>query len=178
MLIILHSAQAAGQLEQWQQALDTITPLFEKFPKSPYLAEAYFERGRARQKLNQLDAAIKDYQQAVDRSRGEVGTRAQFMIGEIRFGRKQYAAAIKDFKRAMYRYGSEKVAPAIQNWQAKAALEAGRCAELNMQSAKTVAERKQWTADAVTFYRFVVDRFPKHELASQANRRLQALGGL
>lgn len=177
-MIMLHGAQSAGQLEQWEDVVAKIEPLFTKFPKSPYLADAYFERGRARQKLNQQDAAIQDYQQAADRSRGEVGARAQFMIGEIRFGRKEYDMAIKDFQRVMYRLGGDEVDSGVENWQAKAAFEAGRCAELRIQSAKTVDEKKQWTADAVKFYRFIVDRYPKHELVVQASRRLEALSGL
>ncbi len=72
----LHAAQAAGQLEKWQESVDFLNPLIEKFPDSYYLAEAYFERGRARQKLNQLDDAIKDFQQAAEKSRDVVGARA------------------------------------------------------------------------------------------------------
>ena len=72
----LHAGQAAGQLDKWQESMSYLDALIEQYPESYYVAEAYFERGRARQKLNQLDEAIKDFQTAAEKSRATVGIRA------------------------------------------------------------------------------------------------------
>ena len=95
----LHAGQSAGQLEKWQESLGYLSAVIDKYPDSPYLSEAYFERGRARHKLGQLDEAVTDFRQAAERSRGAVGTRAHFMIGEIEFQQKNFDEAIRDFQR-------------------------------------------------------------------------------
>ena len=62
----------------------------EKFPDSPYLAEALLERGWARQKLIQVDEARKDFERAATLSRTDIGARARFLMGESYFQQKQY----------------------------------------------------------------------------------------
>jgi TolA-binding protein len=174
----LHAGQAALQLEKFPESIGFLDALIEKFPESNYLAEAYFERGRARQKLNQLDQAVADFKQAAERSRDTVGARAQFMLGEIGFQQKRFDEAIKDFQRVMFRYGTEQVPPDLKNWQAKAGYEAGRCCEVLIESAASPAERTVRIADAKKFYRYVVETHPDNELATEAKKRLDALAQL
>ncbi len=174
----LHAAQAAGQLNKWQESIDFLNPLIEKHPENYYVAEAYFERGRARQKLNQLDDAIKDFQQAAEKSRDVVGIRAQFMVGEVEFQQKRYADAVKDFQRTMFRYGAEKGPAEMHNWQAKAGYEAGRCSEVQIEQAKSPSLRAKYIADAKKFYQYVVASHPQHELVAEAKKRLDALAKL
>ena len=175
VLTALHGGQAAGQLEKWEQSLELLQPIPEKHPDSPYLAEARYETGRAKQKLGRLDEALQDYRWAADRSRSAVGARSQFMAGEIHFGKKQYDDAIKDFQRVMFRYGDENVSEDIRNWQAKAGYEAGRCNEVRISSAKNPTERVQRIADAKKMYSYVVEQHANHELAAEAAKRLEAL---
>ncbi len=177
-MTLLHTAQSLGQLEKWDDALKQIASFIQKFPKSDYLAEAYFEQARAQQKLGRVEPAIADYQHAVDLSRAEVGARAQFMIGEIHFQQKNYREAIKDFQRVMFRYGTEVVDAGIRRWQVKSAFEAARCAELQIESAKKAADRQQQIGNAVRFYRFVLEQDPKGELAKQSKSRIEALSKL
>ncbi len=175
----LHAAQAAGQLEKWEESVNFLNPLIEKYPDSFYVAEAHFERGRARQKVNQLDEAIKDFQQAAEKSRDVVGIRAQFMVGEVEFQQKRYDDAIKDFQRTMFfRYDSGKDPAEFRNWQAKAGYEAGRCSEVQIQEAKSPSLRAKYIADAKKFYQYVVASHAKHELAAEAQKRLDALAKL
>ena len=137
----MHAGQAALQLNKCPESIAFLDVVVEKFPDSNYLAEAYFERGRAKQKLNQLEQAVADFKQAAERSRDVVGARAQFMIGEVGFQQKQYEEAVKDFQRVMFRYGADQAPPEVKNWQAKAGYEAGRCSEVLMESAASPSER-------------------------------------
>jgi tetratricopeptide (TPR) repeat protein len=176
VLLELHAAQAAGQLERWEQSLALLDSLIKESPESSLVAEAYFERGRAKQELDQLDAAVADFQQASERSRGPVGARAQFMVGEVYFQKKEFDQAIKDFQRVMFRVAAD--GAEIRNWQAKAGYEAARCCEVQIQNAQSAADKAQRIADAKKFYRYVVDEHPQHELAVQAKKRLEELAKL
>ena len=173
----LHAGQAAIQLEKYNDAVGFLDALIEKFPQSKLLAEAHFERGRARHKLDQLDQAAADFTQATERSRDVVGTRAMFMLGEIEFQRKQYEQAIKNFQRVMFRYTAEQATPDIKIWQAKAGFEAGRCAEVLIESAPA-DKRAARIADAKKFYAYVVEKHADNEMAAEAKKRLDALAKL
>ena len=173
----LHAGQAALQLEKLPESIGFFNALIEKFPDSNYLAEAYFERGRARQKLNQLDQAVADFKQAASGRATRWGL-AQFMLGEVGFQQKRFDDAIKDFQRVMFRYGTEQLPPDVKNWQAKAGYEAGRCCEVLIESAASPAERTVRIADAKKFYRYVVETHSDNELATEAKKRLDALAQL
>lgn len=174
----LHAAQAAGQLKQWQESVALLDSLIADHPESHLLAEAYFERGQGKLKLEQLDAAADDFRQAADRSRGVVGVRALFMIGEIRFQQKRYEDAIKDFQRAMFRAVPENAPEALRDWQAKAGFEAGRCCEVRIGQVEPGSARAKYIADAKKFYQYVVQTHDGHDLAAEARKRLEALAKL
>ncbi|MFV2066058.1 MAG: tetratricopeptide repeat protein, partial [Pirellulales bacterium] len=167
VLTLLHGGQCAAELQQWEESLRYFDQIPDKFPKTPYLADALGKRGWAKQKMNRLDEAIQDYEQAVTSSRGEAGAYAQYMIGEIQFERKQHKEAIRSFLRVMYGYGGENAVKEVKHWQAMAGYEAGRCAEVQKQ-----------LANAKKYYAFVVGRFGEHELAPKAKGRLDALDKL
>jgi TolA-binding protein len=174
----MHAGQAALQLEKFPESIAFLNVVIEKFPESNYLAEAYFERGRAQHKLNKLEQAVADFKQAAQRSRDAVGARAQFMLGEIGFQQKQYEEAVKDFQRVMFRYGADQAPPEVKNWQAKAGYEAGRCSEVLLESAASPSERAVRIADAKKFYRYVVESHPENEMAAEAKKRLDVLAKL
>jgi len=159
VLTLLHSGQAAAQLKQWDDALQRLSRCVTEFPDSPYLAEALCEQGWAQQNLGQLDEALKSYEQVIARTQQEVAARAQFLIGEIQFQRKQHEEAIKSFFKVSYGYGYPK-------WQADATFEAARCFE--------VLKKPQ---QAVKLYRELIEKFPNCEKAAPARDRLSALGG-
>jgi TolA-binding protein len=89
------------------------------------------------------------------------------MMGEVQFERKQHEEASRSFLRVMYGYGGENAAKEVKHWQAMAGYEAGRCAEVQKQ-----------TANAKKYYAYVVQRFGQHELAAKAKERLDALNKL
>ncbi len=159
VLALLHSGQAAAQLKQWDQALELLSRCVTEFPDSPYLSEALCEQGWAQQNLGQLDEALKSYEQVIARTQQEVAARAQFLIGEIQFQRKQHDEAIKSFFKVSYGYG-------YPRWQADATFEAARCFE--------VLKKPQ---QAAKLYRELIEKFPDSDKVAEARDRLSALGG-
>jgi TolA-binding protein len=177
VLVLLHGGQSAAQVKKWDQALALLAQIPEKYPESPYLAEAHYELGWAKQNSGKSDEATADYEKAASLSRAEVGARARFMIGEQLFQKKEYAEAIRQFQRVMFGFGGDAALPEVKPWQAKAGFEAGRCVDVQIQDASP-ANRGALVAEAVRYYRYVADKHPEEKLAAQAKKRLQELSKL
>ncbi len=178
VLTLLHGGQSAARDGKWQPSLEMLDQIASKFPESPFLAEAVYERGFAKQNLKQIDEALKDYQKATELSRGEIGARGQFMIGEVLFEQKKFDEAIRAFKRVMYGYGGEQAPDEIKQWQAVAGYEAGRCAEVQIKTASDAAARAKLIADAKSSFSYVIERHPKHDKVQQAKEQLSQLAKL
>jgi TolA-binding protein len=177
ILALLHGGQSASQLKQWDEASALLAQIPEKHADSPYVAEAYYELGWAKQNSGKGADALKDYEQAATMSRGAVGARARFMIGEFHFEQKKYAEAIREFQRAMYGYGGDNSAADVKTWQAKSGYEAARCAEVQIKDAAPAA-RAGLIAEAKKYYQYVIEKHPQDELATQAKERLAELAKL
>ncbi|MEM1228450.1 MAG: tetratricopeptide repeat protein [Planctomycetota bacterium] len=174
-LILLHGGQSLSQLSRFDEALQWFDELRNRFPATGYLPQVFYESGFAYQQSGKSDQALKLYAQVADNYRTEIASRARFMMGEIHFDDKAFDQAITEFQRVMYGFGAEQAPPPIRNWQAKSGFEAGRCAELLIQVAKTDAKKAKATEYARRFYKFVTDRHADHELAGQASNRLAQL---
>jgi len=177
ILALLHGGQSALQTEKWDQAIALLSQIPEEHPDSPYLPEAYCELGRAKQNSGKEAEAMQDYQKAASLSRGEVGARARFMIGELTFSQKNFAEAYRDFQRVMFGYGGDAATPEAKKWQAKAGFEAARCAEVQIKDAQG-ATRAELLKQAQQAYQYVIEKHPQDELATQAKSRLQELSKL
>ncbi len=174
-LVLLHGGQSLSQLKQWDQARRWYRELQERFPDSEYLPQADYETAFALQQSGQEDEALKIYERVAAAQRNELGARSRFMMGEIHFGRGDFAEAIPQFQRVMYGYGADQATAAIRNWQAKSGFEAGRCAESISQQAPTPAARKKSAEIAAEFFGYVVDKHPRHALAPKSQERLEVL---
>ncbi|WP_162006563.1 tetratricopeptide repeat protein [Roseimaritima sediminicola] len=173
-LVYLHGGQSLGQLEQWEQSIQWLDALRERFPNSDYLPQVFFQTAYAHQQLGQEERALQLYAQVAGKYRDETAARSRFMMGEVYFGRRELAKAIPEFQRVMYGFGAEKAPPGIKNWQAKSGYEAGRCAELLIQSTSG-SRRENAIKYARQFFGYVVEKHPQHELAPKAQERLQVL---
>ncbi len=177
VLILLHGGQSAGQLKNWAESLKFLQTIPTTYPESELLPEAIYEIGWANQNLGNTDEALKSYEQTATKSRFEVGARARFMIGELLFEQKKYDDAIKEFKRVMFGYGGEQAPPEVKKWQAKAGYEAGRCAEVQIETANG-AKRTDLINDAKASYGYVAEKHPNDALAAEAGKRLPELAKL
>lgn len=177
-LALLHGGQSAAQLKKWKESLEMLQQLPTKFPESPYLAEAYYEAGWARQNSGKAEEALADYESAASKSRDHVGARARFMMGEIFFEQKKHVEAIREFQRAMFGFGGDAATAETKTWQAKAAFEAGRCAEVQLGAATDSDTKQMRLADAIRFYTQLVEKHPQDSLAGDAKKRLAELAKL
>lgn len=160
VLVLLHSAQAAAQLKQWDRALQLAQKCAAGHPDSPHAPQALYEQGWALQNQGKPDEAVKTYEQVIAKAANqEVAARAQFMIGEIQFERKDHKEAIKSFYRVMAGY-------AYPKWQADAMYEAARCFEVLKMTDKAAAQYKE-----------LVEKHPTSDKVPLAKERIQALGG-
>ncbi len=178
VLALLHGAESAQQLGRWQDSVRMLDAIIEKQSDSPYVADAFCRRGLAKQNLKKADEAKTDFEEAANRSRGEAGAHARFLLGEILFDRKEYDEAIKTFRRVMFGFGADKVPPEVQHWQAMAGYEAGRCAEVQIEKAAEKPDKDRLATEAKEFFNYVVDRHPTHDLVGEAKQRIEALNKL
>ena len=156
----LHSGQAAGQLKQWDKSLELLDKCIGQFPDSPHFPQALYEKGRALQNQNKLDDAMKAYETVIAKATNqEVAARAQYTIGEIQFGKKDYKEAIRSFYRVIAGYGYPK-------WQADAMFEAARCfKELKLND------------KAIEQFRELIQKYPQSDKVPVAKDQIKALGG-
>ena len=176
ILTLLHGAQAAAQLKEWQTSTQWIATLQKSFPKSAYLPQAIYEQGWAERNLGKLPQALKSFQQVTKASpRNELGARARFMTGEVLFEQKNYSAAILEFRRVMFGFGAEKASDAIKQWQSKAAFEAGRCAAVLAGQEENAQRRSQLIEGARGFFQYVLEKHPRAAEANTAREQLQRL---
>lgn len=175
VLTLLHGGQSAAQVKDWTTSAEWIGELLQKFPKSAYAPQAIYERGWAQRNLGQLDPALESFKRLSTTSRNELGARARFMIGEVHFEKKDYNAAILEFRRVMFGYGAEKAPDGIKRWQAKAAFEAGRCASVLAGQESDIQRRTQLIEGAKGFFQYVAEKHPSAPEASTAKEQLQRL---
>jgi len=164
-LAALHLSQALSQLKDWSEASKVAAAALSDFPESAYRPELLYEAGWALQNQGSADEALKHYEQVAAATDREVSARAQFMMGEILFDRKQYKEAVRHFFKVAYGYGYPKAPEALRVWQANAAYEAARCFEgMNMME------------QAKKSYREVIEQYPDSDKQGPAKNRLQSLG--
>ena len=157
VLLLLHSAQAAAKLKQWDKSLGLLAQAAERFGDSPYLPDVRFAQGWAKQNLGSLNEAQALYEEVTAATDREIAAQARFLIGQMYFEQKQYDEAVKNFVKAAYGYS-------YPRWQSRAHFEAGR-------SFEALGKR----GDAVKSYQEILDQFPDSGEAPRARQRLAAL---
>lgn len=175
VLTLLHGAQSAAQLKQWRESSLWLSELQQQYPESAYLPQATYEQGWAQRNLGELDAAIASFKRVSSTSRNELGARARFMIGEVYFEKKDYKAAVLEFRRVMFSYGADKAPAKIKPWQAKAAFEAGRCTAVLAGQESDPPRRQQLIEGAKGFFQYVADKHPASREANAAKEQMQRL---
>ena len=173
-LVYLHGGQSLGQVNRWEESIQWFDELRSRFPTTQYLPQAFFQTAYAYQQVGNDDQALKLYGQVAGKYRDETAARSRFMMGEVYFAKRDMAKAIPEFQRVMYGFGAEKAPDEIKNWQAKSGFEAGRCAELLVQSTQG-QPRENALKIARDFFTYVVTKHPAHELAPKSKERLEVL---
>lgn len=173
-LIYLHGAQTASELKKWNDVDSWVTKMSSVVPDSNLLPIARYEQAVALQNLKKVDEALKLFESIAEDQRNELGARARFMEGELYFAQKDYAKAIQVFQKAMYGFGGNQAPAEVKNWQARSAYEAGRCSEVLIGDLN--GERRKKSVDAARkCYEFLISNHAEHELAKQAQDRIDEL---
>lgn len=175
VLALLHGGQCASALEDWSTSLKWLTVITEKFPKTDYVQEALFEQGVAHHHLNQLDDAFVAFEKVVQQSRNELGARARFHMGEVDFTRKDFVAALKNYRRVLYGFGGDQAGDNIKPWQARSAFQAAQTSLILAGETNNSVKKQMLIKNARGFYAVVVKKDPEGELANVAAEKIKEL---
>jgi len=176
-LIYLHGAQAAREIKKWDVVDGWLQEMLQRYPETDYKPFALYEQAYSAQNQRKLPQAIELYSEVASSSRNDIGARSRFMLGELYFAERDFAKAVPEFEKTMYGYGATQASADVKNWQARAAVEAGRCSEVLIGDL-TGQRKAKAIAIAKAFYQFVLDKHPEHELLSQAKNRIAELDKL
>ncbi len=162
-MVPLRRAQLAARRQQWSEVLKILDqlehehPEFE-LPEFELNSEIDYLRGRALAGRGEMTAARKFYRRVLDNQAAtetEAATMAGWMIGETFFHQRDYARA-----RAAYQTVMEQTS--LPEWQSRAALQAGKCWELE----------QQWD-EAAKVYTDAITRWPESAAEQQLESRLR-----
>jgi cellulose synthase operon protein C len=170
----LHGAQSARELKKWEEVDAWLDELLTIYPETTHKPFILYERAYSAQNQKNAKEAVKLFEEVASNNRNEIGARSRFMIGELYFAERDFAKAVPEFEKVMYGYGATQAPNEVKNWQARAAMEAGRCSELLIGD---LAGQKKAKAIRIAknFYQNVVDNHPQHQLVGQAKERIAAL---
>lgn len=90
---LLRLGHALTHASQWDQARQAFEILIQRFPTSPFLAEARYGIGWCWQNQKQYDQAVQHYSQVVQMTAAETAARAQLQIGLCRWEQKRLPEA-------------------------------------------------------------------------------------
>ena len=176
LLTLLHGAQVANRVKQYQEAIDFAQPLLSMDIDSTIKQDAYLEIGNAYKGLGDGAESLAAYEKAAMHP-GVTGARSRCMIGDYYFGEKKFEDAIDNFKLVGFGYGGQSAPDDVKSWQAFAAYEIARCYYVQIESAKDAALKQKLTDDAIKYFKLLVEKFPNDRLAGQAQEELKKLGG-
>ncbi len=90
---LLRLGYALGKAEQWEPSRQAYEILTQRFGNSPWVLDARYGIGWARQKLRQFDEAVNAYNAVVSATTTELAAKAQLQIGLCRMEQKRFAEA-------------------------------------------------------------------------------------
>ena len=157
-MVPLRRAQLAARRQQWTEVLRFVERIDGEHPDFPLQDEVDYLRGRALAGRGEMTAARVAYGRVLNSETtgdSETAAMAQWMIGETFFHQSNYVQA-----RAAYLAVIERQASA--DWQARAALQVGKCWELE----------NRWD-EAQAMYLQALQRWPGTEPEPQLQARLK-----
>ncbi len=157
-MVPLRRAQLAARRQQWRGVLQILDHMEREFPNFELDYEVDYLRGRALAGIGQMTAARKYYRRVLDNDKGqgtEAATMAGWMTGETYFHQRDYPRA-----RVAYQQVMEK--NSFPEWQSRAALQAGKCWELE----------QRWD-EAADVYAAALKRWPHSFSEPQLTSRLR-----
>ena len=128
-MVPLRHAQLAARRQRWSEALKRLNELQQQHPEFELDYEVDYLRGRALAGRAEMSAARESYNLVLANPKAqgtETAAMAQWMIGETYFHQHNYTLAREVYLRVIEEHTQTE-------WQARAALQAGKCWELEGQ---------------------------------------------
>ena len=174
----VHAAQSANQIKQHQETIALLEPFENIDPNTspagiPMREDAMLELGMAYSGLRNSKKALNYFSLAA-KNEGKTGARARCMIGDSLFGNKQFADAIKEFKKVYYGFNGLEAEPEVRPWQAYAIYEAARCSFVQIKNAPR-PEQPALTAAAIKQFEYLLKNYSDDKLVPEASRQLEQL---
>lgn len=174
----VHAAQSANQIKKYEESIALLEPLENIDPNTspagmPMREDAMLELGMAYSGLRNPKKAL-DYLNLAAKNEGKTGARAMCMIGDSLFGNKQFADAIKEFKKVYYGFNGLEAEPDVRPWQAYAIYEAARCSFVQIKNAPQT-QKPALTAAAIKQFEYLLKNYSDDKLAPEARRQLEQL---
>ncbi len=157
-MIPLRRAQLRSRRQQWTEVLKILDPFERKYRDFPLQYEVDYLRGRAYAGRGEMTAARRAYHQVLESetaTKTETAARAQWMIGETFFHQHDYPRARQAYLKVIDEHSRPE-------WQARAALQAGKCWEL----------QQNWQ-EATALYTLALKQWQGTESAGQLQARLK-----
>ncbi|TWU27533.1 tetratricopeptide repeat protein [Bythopirellula polymerisocia] len=157
-IVHLRRAQLAARQQQWKRVSEIISEIDAAYPEFELAYEADYLRGRALAGRGQMSEARQAYQAVLNNeltNGTETAAMAQWMIGETYFLQH-------DYEHAQTAYQNVLLDHQYPEWQAKAALKEGKCAEL----------KGDWL-EASELYQQALQNWNASEVAEQLASRLK-----
>ncbi|MBN1292294.1 MAG: outer membrane protein assembly factor BamD [Candidatus Latescibacteria bacterium] len=125
----------------------------------------FFDRGMKFMEKKNYESAIQDFQTVVDTGTSDIMDQAQYMLGEAHYKNEDYLTAAFEYTRVYMDFPSSEYA--AEAWYKKA-----MCFFMESPRANLDQENTQLAIDE--FNRFI-DNFPRHELVSEAQKKIAEL---
>jgi len=161
-MVPLRRAQLAARRQQWGEVLKILDQLEQALPDFGREFELDYEvdylRGRALAGRGNMTAARKFYRRVLDNKLAadtEAATMAGWMTGETFFHQRDYPRARRAYQKVMEQ-------TSLPEWQSRAALQAGKCWELE----------QRWD-EAANIYTTALKQLPKSDSDQELESRLR-----
>ncbi len=125
-VVPLRLAQLAAKRQQWTAVLSLVEQVDREFPEFELNYEVSYLRGRAHAGQGDMPLAREAYLQVLENSAAaetETLVRAEWRIGETYFRQRDFDRAREAYQQVMQRHSRPQ-------WQARAALQTGKCWEM------------------------------------------------
>tara|TARA_Y100000588_G_scaffold160117_1_gene174117 strand:- start:17615 stop:20353 length:2739 start_codon:yes stop_codon:yes gene_type:complete len=155
---LLRVGQMFGALEDWKNSNASFQSFIKDNPQHELVRTAYLGMGWSMQNEENYQEAIAAYEKTVSEGvRDDTGARAQFLLGECYFEKKEFEKAIIEFAKVEALY-------AFPDWQSKAAYE---MAQALLRQDKKDRAREQFER--------LIKRYPDTNAANAAAEELKNL---
>ncbi len=157
-MVPLRTAQLAARRQQWTEVLEIVGALGRDYPDFPLRYEVDYLQGRALAGKGEMTAARRAYTRVLDNQatrETETAAMAEWMIGETFFHQRDYPRARQAYMRVIDEHN-------FTAWQARAALQAGKCWELE----------GEWQ-QAIDQYAGALKRWPDLQPEEELKARMQ-----